>query len=339
MSAIDAQLTSKSLTAQPEPAVGVAHWLENFPVTLFGSVMGIIGLGIAGMRFEQILQISIGGAGHTVLYIGTAWFVFLTMVYLLKAARYPHKVREEFAHPVRVNFFPAYSISLLLLSIGFLEINPQLSRILWWVGAPLQLFYTLKILSTWLTRDDLKLAHLNPAWFIPVVGTILVPIAGVKHAHPEISWLFFSAGLIFWIVLFSLMVNRLIFAPSLPKKLLPTLFILIAPPAIGFVAYIKLGGGYDMFARVLFYFGVFTFLLLLTMLPRFRDLPFFVSWWAFTFPLDALTISVLLMYKLSGLEIYRHAALVLLPLTAAVIAMVTLHTLKAAVARKICVAE
>ena len=36
----------------------------------------------------------------------------------------------------------------------------------------------------------------------------------------------------------------------LPERLLPTVFILIAPPAVGFIAYVRLTGGVDVFAQI-----------------------------------------------------------------------------------------
>jgi tellurite resistance protein TehA-like permease len=68
------------------------------------------------------------------------------------------------------------------------------------------------------------------------------------------------------------------------------LFILIAPPALIFSAYYSLNGGQlDAFAHGLFFAGLF-FTILVLLLPRlFLGLPFAVSWWAYTFPLDAMT--------------------------------------------------
>ncbi len=317
--------------------------LEHFPVTLFGSVMGLAGLAVAYMRFEHITHAEVGhvhvvGVGEGILFLTTAWFALLTLVYLLKGWRYPAAVLEEFNHPIRVNFFPAYSISLLLLSIGYLELAPKVSFVLWVIATPMHLGYTLKIINVWLTKE-FELHTINPAWFIPVVGTILVPIAGVVHADPEISWFFFSVGILFWLVLFTIVIYRIIFHHPLPKKLLPTLFIFIAPPAVGFMAYVKLTGVVDSTARILFYFGVFTFLLLLMQINRFRKLPFFTSWWAYTFPMDALTLSVLLFYAKTKIPLFLYTAYVLLPITTALILYVAWRTVISARQGEICIPE
>ena len=102
---------------------------------------------------------------------------------------------------------------------------------------------------------------MNPSWFIPIVGNILVPIAGVPLGYTDISWFFFSIGIVFWPVLLTIIFYRIIFHPALPGKLIPTFFILIAPPAVGFLSYMKLTGEMDNFARILYFSGLFFTLL------------------------------------------------------------------------------
>ena len=74
--------------------------------------------------------------------------------------------------------------------------------------------------------------HLNPAWFIPVVN-IIVPLGSVHFAPLELSWFFFGIGLVFWIVLLAVVMYRLFFRAA-GLRLTLTLFILLAPPSVGF---------------------------------------------------------------------------------------------------------
>jgi len=84
---------------------------------------------------------------------------------------------------------------------------------------------------------------LTPAWFIPVVGNILVPVGGVPLGHVEISWFFFSIGLILWLSFFTIVLHRVLFVPMMSQRSMPTLFILLAPPSIGLSAYLAFTGG------------------------------------------------------------------------------------------------
>ena len=120
---------------------------------------------------------------------------------------------------------------------------------------------------------------------------MIVPLAGVSLGSVEITWLFFSAGMIFWLILLVLVFNRLIFHAPIPARLFPTLVILIAPPAVAFVSYVRLVVGVDAFAHMLLS-GAYVFaILVLVQVPKLMRLPFALSWWALSFPLAALTVA------------------------------------------------
>jgi tellurite resistance protein len=237
------------------------------------------------------------------------------------------------------------SISLLLFSIAFLPIDHTISRYLWVAGALAHGVLTLAIMSIWMNSTIFQIQHSNPAWFIPVVGNIIVPLAGVEHFSAEISWFFFSIGLVFWVVLFTTFFYRIVFHPPMPQKLMPTLFIMIAPPAVGFIAYVKLmehavaGFGVDAFARVLYYFALFLFVMLLTQYRMFARIKFFLSWWAYSFPIAAMTIATTLMYAKTQEPFFNILAFGLLTILTGVIIMLLAKTAGAIREREICVQE
>ena len=129
---------------------------------------------------------------------------------------------------------------------------------------------------------------------------MIVPIAGTDFGYIETSWAFFAVGMMFWGVLLTLVMNRLMFHDPIPGRLFPTMVILIAPPSVAFVAYVKMSGGsIDNFARVLIYAGFFFAALMLAELPKLVKLPFALSWWALSFPLAALTIASFLFARVA----------------------------------------
>ena len=270
--------------------------LKNFPISFFAIPMGLCGFSIAVQRAEKILGVP-EGIGFLLGCVAAAVFSLLLVMYGLKIVRFPDDVRKDLRHPIKLSFFPAISISLLLLSIVFYAYNSDVSLALLVIGAPLHLFFTLYVLSAWIGQTHFEIHHLNPSWFIPVVGNILVPIAAIEHGFVDISWFYFSIGLVFWLVLMSIIFNRIIFHHPLPEKLIPTFFILIAPPALGFISYVKLTGGVDSFARILYYFALFIVLLLIALSRQFYGIKFYPSWWAYSFPVAAISISSMLMYS------------------------------------------
>jgi len=335
---------SLHVAAGDQERVSARPRLQYFPISFFAAVLGMTGTTIALQRAERFLGLPPGLSG-ILLVVSIAIFLVITVLYALKAARFPDAVKREFAHPVKINFFPTISISLLLFAIAFLRLNSDLSRVLWIVGAAIHLVFTIVILSAWKQRTTFQIQHANPVWFIPVVGNIIVPIAGVEHAPAEVSWFFFSIGLIFWLVLLTVVLYRVIFYQPLAERLMPTLFILVAPPAIGFVSYLRLmeqeGGApaLDGFARILYYVALFIFLLLLAQPHQFVRLPFYISWWAYLFPTAAITIATILMASRTNMLFFQVLAYVLLAGLGALILMLLFRTAAAIVQRRICVEE
>ncbi|MEZ5839567.1 MAG: SLAC1 anion channel family protein [Hyphomicrobiales bacterium] len=312
--------------------------LKHFPISFFALVMGLSGLTLAAERLEMTLGMKHSGS-LVLLIIALVVFITIAALYGLKAARYWDDVVWEWHHPVRMAFFPTASISIILLATAAMPFSAKVAFVWWTIGATLHLIGTLSVVSAWIGHRAFETPHLNPAWFIPAVGNALVPIAGVPLGFPEISWFFFSVGMLFWIVLLTLVFNRLIFHTPLPERLFPTLVILVAPPAVGFVAYMRLAGELDSFARILYYGGVAFFLVVALQLPRLLKLPFALSWWALSFPIAAITVATLLYAEKvgsAGLQTFGIGLFIFLVLAILVLAA---RTTKAILAHKVCVPE
>lgn len=312
--------------------------LKNLPISFFASVMGLSGLAIAFQQAAPLWQRATE-FGNFLSLFSVVVFVVLLLVYAAKLIRYTDAVVAEISDPVKMSFGATITVSIVLLSTTMIHLAPGISKVLWIVGSALHLLYTIYALNSWLHKTDYDIKHISPAWFIPVVGNILVPISGIAHGYIETSWFFFSVGLVFWLVLFTIIIYRMIFHHPLPDKLLPTLFILIAPPAIGFVSYIKLNGELDSFARILYFIAVFLLMLLFMQLPRFLRLPFYLSWWAYSFPLAAITVATLTMYKLTSIILYKWLAGLFLGIVTLVVVFLLVRTLIAIAKRKICLEE
>lgn len=328
-------------TADPMQSAGASEShsrLQHFPISYFSMVMGLAGLSIAWQKAAHVLQadpwigVAFGG-------IAGAVFLFQLAVYTLKLLRHPAAVQAEFAHPVKLHFFPTISISLILLSIVAAPHAPRLAEGLFIAGAPIQLLFTLLVLNSWFNRTHYEVAHLNPAWFIPIVGNVLVPIAGAALGYLETSWFFFSIGIVFWIVLFAIIVNRVLFHHPIPERLAPTLFILVAPPAVSFLAYMRLTGSLDASARVLFYFALFMTLFMATQAPRLMRMKFYLSWWAYSFPLAAVTIATWTMREATAHPVLSALGWILIAVLSLVLAGLIVRTVLAVARQEICQPE
>ncbi|MEA1982906.1 MAG: SLAC1 anion channel family protein [Campylobacterota bacterium] len=312
--------------------------LQHMPIQLFAVIMGLSGFAIMLAKAYHIIGMPYW-VYKAVLFADTALFLVIFTAYMFKIAIYFEAVKKEFYHPVKSSFMAAISISFLLLSIAFYDYNPLHSILLWYIGMPLQLMFTLIILRYWI-HNDLKVVHSNPAWFIPIVGNVLVPIIGVDAAPIYLSLFFFSLGLFFWIVLFTITMNRIIFHHQLAKKFIPTFFIFIAPPAVAFVSYFRItAGSIDMLSMFLYSIALITLLLLLFMIKMYDTKEFFISWWAYTFPLASISIATLMLEMVFHNLFTYTLSVGLIILTTLVVGFVAYKTFRACRAQQICVSE
>ena len=303
--------------------------LDYLPVGLFGSVMGLTGLSVAwrlaSVRYGLPEGIALGIGGVAVVA-----FMLLLAGYSVKLVTAFTAARAEFRHPIAGNLFGTVLISLLLLPIVLEPFAHRLAQILWGIGAVGMVLFAWLIVSRWMS-DRQQIAHATPAWIIPVVGLLDVPLALPTLGFPpmqELMVLALAVGLFFAVPLFTLIFSRLVFEPPMPDALKPTLLILVAPFAVGYSTYTVTTGRTDLFAEALYMLMLF---MLAVLLGQLRNLPsccpFRVSWWAVSFPMAASSIASLRFAAARPGLLRDTVALALLALTTVVIAALLGRTL------------
>ncbi|MCI6989756.1 MAG: SLAC1 anion channel family protein [Campylobacter sp.] len=303
--------------------------ITNFPIMFFASTMGFAGFTIAFRRLNLMFEIS-NLAFLVLKYFVTTLFVIITFLYIIKICLNLEGFKKEFSHPVKINFFAAFVISLLLIATVW-EYG-LVHYLFYYSGTFLLTFLTLYTISFWI-KNQIKLDNLNPAWFIPIVGNLIVVLASNQKAL--YLWYYFSVGMFFYVVLFAIIFYRVVFYDALNQKFTPTYFILLAPPAIAFLGYTKLIGEYDAFSYFLLSLTLFFLFLIIFMFKNFLKLNFYLSWWAFTFPLAAITLAFFKAANLDKFFLYMGIfSFIALSLS---ILIVTFFTISAIIKGKICI--
>ncbi len=314
------------------------HRLKNFPISFFSVIMGLAGFTLVLQKVELLFKFS-SLMSLIMLYVVVTLFIIISIIYSSKIFLFKEEIVKEFNHPIKINFFPTISISILLISMLIIQFNEIISMYLWLFGTSIHFVFTLLILSIWFQNTKYEYIHFNPAWFIPIVGNMIIPLVGVEFFPFEISWFFFSIGLIFWIVLLTIFVNRIIFHHPLPSKLLPTLFILIAPPAIASVSLIKLIGDVNEFILIFYNFGLFLVIFLIFQFKVFKKIEFYLSWWAYSFPIAALTLATYTIYENTLLIFYKYLFILLFFGFTILITVLIVKTIIAIKKNQICIEE
>jgi tellurite resistance protein len=314
--------------------------LAHLPVTLFSTVMGLGGVSLAWRRAAHVWDVPEWPALGFLVLAGAA-FVVVGAAYAAKWVRHPAAARAELRHPIRMTFVPTITISLLVLATAGQSVAPGVASALWWVGAVGHLVATITVISAWFGRADIVHTSVTPAWFIPVVGNVITPLAAEQLGSVELAWFSFGLGVVFWLGLLPLLLQRvLVHDAALPGKLLPTMAIFIAPPAVAMLAWAALtGNAGDPVARVLWAAAMAFVLVLLAQVGRLHAIPFALPYWAYTFPLAAASAAAIAMAGARSQVGYDVIAVVLLAGTTLLVLLVLALTLRAVARRQICVPE
>ena len=254
----------------------------------FAPVMGWTGLALAwhraGDRFGPLADTVALSCGLIALSV----FLVVLAASLLRAWRHPQALAEDLAHPVRHAFVAALPVSMILLATLGSALYGQSTAVtaLWLAGAVLQASVTAWLVSRWFS-GGLKWPAVTPVLYIPIVGNLLVPLAGDTLGWPATAWFFFGIGAFFWPVVTAMVLVRKIQQP-LPDRLQASWFITIAPPAVAGTGAVALGAPAEVLLAALGVAGIFA-VASVTRVPTIARQPFAMPLWAISFPLAALS--------------------------------------------------
>jgi tellurite resistance protein len=270
------------------------HPLKFLSPAWFSIVMGLCGLSLAWLRAAPLMGSEVTDTLATAFGgLAALVFVALAAASAVRMQRHPDAWRDDCAHPVRHTFLAMVPVSLILLAtvaVGLFGAHPA-ANALWWAGSLGQLGVTLWVVSRWWGGNKaggLQWQVVTPALIIPVVGNVLVPLAGVTLGHAEWSAAQFGIGVLFWPLVLALLVVRIAVQGLWPERLMPSVFILVAPPAVIGLSALQLGAP-PVLGWMLWGMALFSFLWAATLARRIVTQAFTVTHWGLSFPMAALT--------------------------------------------------
>jgi tellurite resistance protein len=312
--------------------VTVRSPLKHLAPGWYAVVMGLAGLSLAWHAAVPVLG---DGAGAGALVIGAAAalvFTGLIAASLWRFRRHPDAWADDLKHPVRHVFAAAVPIALLLLVTAAVSagLEGPVLEALWWTASLLQLSITAWVMSRWWrggTGGGLPWASLTPALFIPIVGNVLVPLAGVPLGRLEWSAAQFGIGVLFWPVVLVLLLVRLASQGLWPERLLPASFIFIAPPAAIGLSALRFGVA-PLVVWGLWGAALFALLWVAPLLRRIADQPFGMAHWGMSFPMAAFTALTLRLAPTGTMSLLGIALLAGTSLLIAALVLATVRGLR-----------
>lgn len=257
----------------------------------FSIVMGLCGLSLAWRRAAPLMGDLASGIAIVLGGLAALVLAVLLVASVLRLQRHPEAWRDDLAHPVRHTFVATVPVSLILLAtvaVGLFGPHPA-ARALWWIGSLGQLGVTLWVMGRWWRGPQtggLPWQAVTPALIIPVVGNVLVPLAGVELGHVPWSAAQFGIGVLFWPLVLALLVVRIAVQGLWQERLMPSVFILVAPPAVIGLSALQLGAPV-LVGWMCWGMALFCGLWAATLLRRIVAQAFTVAHWGLSFPMAA----------------------------------------------------
>lgn len=275
------------MPAHPDPR------LAHLSVVWFVPVMGWSGVALAwwaaSLQWPWAKGVSMLAAG-----LAACWYGFMLGAQALRFKRHRLAWLADSHHPVKRNAFAAAPIALVLLlswSIPALPLPRDVLVGVFMLASVWQWLTTIFVLRVWLKpgpAGEHPWAPVNPMLIVPVVGNVLMPLAGLPLGLSAWSWAHLSIGLFFWPVVTALLLVRTTVAGGVPGPLQPTWFIQMAPPSL-LGAVVLTAQGPEVLAWLCWGLAFFVLTLMASLWRSIAALPFGVPHWGMSFPVMAFT--------------------------------------------------
>jgi len=301
-------------------------YIKNFSPSWFASIMGSGILAISCKLFVNFFPFLNQMANILFWFNVLMFFVFL-IFWVLRWILYFENAKRDLFHPIVSSFYPTIAVALLVIAGGFIIIvhNVKFAEIFWIFGIISMVVFAFIIPFIMFTHDKIEIFHINPGWYIPPVGLIVIPIAGAffesmyRGIYQEIititNFFGFGAGFFLYIALLAIIIYRLILHTPLEGNIAPTLWINLGPIGAGNIALINITSKtpfitfkepFYIFTLIFWGFGLWWLIMAAIMTLRYikrAELNYSMSWWAFIFPLGAYTASTHVISEILHIKI------------------------------------
>jgi tellurite resistance protein len=257
--------------------------LLRVPPSFFSIPFGIAGLGLVWLLMTSLYG-SPAVISDVLFILAAAVWLVLAFGVLARLTRAPAIVIGELRDPVLSPFWGVVFIVGMQLAIGLAPHAYGVARVVFIVFLVATVGFGGWITGEWIT-SPLDLSRFHPGYVLPTVaGGFIAAQGAAEFGLRAVGWMTFGAGIVCWLMIGSLTLNRLLFMRMLPAALIPLLAIELAPPAVGGNAYFALDRGVP--STLAYGLAGYTGLMIvvqLRLLPVYRRLSFSNSFWAFTF--------------------------------------------------------
>lgn len=247
--------------------------IKNIPIPVCGLILALLSLGNLSQDIHPYLIYLFGSIG----------IIFLILM-VLKIIFYPNSIKEDFKNPVIVSSSGTFSMSLMILSTYIIQFSPSIAYAIWIIGIVLHILLMIYFTYHFIIRN-FNISNVYPSYWIVFVGITMGAITSNVHGMNEIGFIFFIIGFISMLITLPLVIYRYLKHPNVPDANKPLICIFTAVLSILIVGYINSSQTMiNEFLLALYLIACVFYIFALSKFIEYRNLEFYPSFAAFTFP-------------------------------------------------------
>lgn len=249
------------------------NFIEKLPIPVSGLILATLSLGNLLYDIHPYLRYAFGCIG-----------IILIILILLKVVLYPQRVRDDLKNVVITSSSGTFSMSLMILSTYLIPFMPSIAYAIWIIGIVLHIM--LMIYFTWrFIIHNFNISDVYPSYWIVYVGITMAAITANLHGIHDMDFIFFIIGFIGMLISVPAIFYREFVYKEIPDMNKPLTCIFTALFSILIVGYVNSAEiisnefliGLYVLACILYIFALYK-------LIACRNLDFYPSFAAFTFP-------------------------------------------------------
>ena len=154
--------------------------VASFAPGWFASVMGT---GVLAMttRTLSLRWAWLAPAAEALHWFNIGLFLLIAVPWLLRWFQHTDKALATLRHPMQSPFYATLTVALLVMAAQTLNfgLGVELARAVWWCASLMTFGLNFLILFRLFTGEDAAMEHMTAAHFIPAVGLVVIPVAGI----------------------------------------------------------------------------------------------------------------------------------------------------------------
>lgn len=305
----------------------------RLPLGTWAIAFGLAGLAEVWAAATDSLDLPAGVAPGLWVLAAGAWLV-LALRHGVRGHRSGLPVAGQLTDPVQGPLAALVPVTAMLLGAELHAAAPLPGTIVVVAAIAVEVVFVGWLVGWWLS-GHVRAEAVHGGYLIPsVAGGLVAADTSAAVGLPVLGWACFGVGMLFGAVLLTVVGARLALRPSLPAGLVPSMSIVMAPPAVAGIAWLQLTDGRTSpFLDALAGCTAVLVLVQVGLLRTYLRTPHTLGAWSFTFP-TAAVCTFAIEYAGStpagaGSQAATAVTVVALAVSTGVVALVALRSLQA----------